>query len=157
MSGGRMSDSLRRWQCGRGPAAAVDQPQQRVGKLDGARTGTWCCGRQECTRLANGPTTVYTKIMETLVVREKPFLFADAEGLLLRSDSLADQKLGGLTWHGGSTPGISIPLVKFYVAQSGHRHGRDDERSVGWVGRNFLLTPGIYDLTGTDSLCDATG
>jgi len=52
----------------------------------------------------------------------------------------------GITWHGGSTPGRSIPIDQFYIA----RAGVDTASSINSrlaEGKYLLLTPGIYDLT----------
>jgi hypothetical protein len=79
------------------------------------------------------------------VVREKPFLEVDGKGKWsvrvpeLRKDSK------GVTWHGGSTPGQSIPMEDFYVA----RPDADTAESINAQlakGKNLLLTPGIYEL-----------
>ena len=79
------------------------------------------------------------------MVREKPFLEVDAAGEYsvrvpeLRHDS------AGITWHGGVTPGRSIPLRQFYIA----RADRDTAATINAQlakGKNLLLTPGIYEL-----------
>jgi hypothetical protein len=92
------------------------------------------------------PEPPFTKIEQTPVVREKPFLEVDAKGQwsvrvpALRMDSV------GVTWRGGSTAGTSIPLGDFYVA----RPGLDTAATMNQAlehGKNLLLTPGNYDLT----------
>jgi len=92
------------------------------------------------------PSPPYTKIAETPVVREKPFLEVDAKGNwsvrvpVLRINSV------GISWRSGSTPGRSIPLSHFYIA----RPGIDTAASLNAQlarGMNLLFTPGIYELT----------
>jgi len=92
------------------------------------------------------PNPPYTKVDETPVIREKPFLEVDGRGNwsvcvpVLRTNSV------GITWHGGSTPGRRIPLDQFYIARS----GVDTASSINGrlaEGKHLLLTPGIYDLT----------
>src|SRR5450631_1050264 len=92
------------------------------------------------------PKPPYTKIAETPIVREKPFLQVDAAGNYsvcvpsLRSNS------AGITWHGGSTPGRSIPIGRFYIA----RPGVDNAATINAQlarGKDLLFTPGIYELT----------
>ena len=92
------------------------------------------------------PKPPYTKVDRTPVVREKPFLEVDAKGNWsvrvpeLRTDS------AGITWHSGSTPGRSVPLNSFYIAQP----GRDSAATMNAQldrGKNLLLAPGIYDLS----------
>lgn len=92
------------------------------------------------------PKPPYTKVERTPIVREKPFLEVDAKGnwsvrvAALRTDST------GITWHDGLTPGRTVPLTSFYIAQP----GRDSAAVINGQlarGRNVLFTPGIYELT----------
>jgi len=92
------------------------------------------------------PTLPYTKIAETPVVREKPFLQVDAKGKWSVCVPALRRNSAGITWHGGSTPSRSIPLEQFYIA----RPGTDSAASINEqlaAGKNLLFTPGIYDLT----------
>lgn len=91
------------------------------------------------------PKPPYTKIAQTPVVREAPFLEADAHGRYsvcvpaMRRDSV------GVTWLKGSTPGRVIPLSRFYIA-----HPADSAAKINAElahGKDLLLTPGIYNLT----------
>lgn len=93
------------------------------------------------------PTPPYTKVDQTPIVREKPFLEVDAKGNwsvrlpALRTDT------AGITWRGGSTPGRSIALSQFYLA----RPDVDTAASINAQlarGKHLLFTPGIYNLTG---------
>ncbi len=92
------------------------------------------------------PSPPFTKVERTPIVSEKPFLVVDVKGNWsvrvpeLRRDSM------GVTWHGGATPGRSVPLAQFYVA----RPGIDSATTINAQlasGKDLLLTPGIYDLT----------
>jgi hypothetical protein len=92
------------------------------------------------------PKPPYTKVSQTPVVREKPFLEVDETGKWLvrvpehRSNSV------GITWHQGGTPGRSIPLQKFYIA----RPATDTAATLNAQlaeGKNLLFTPGVYNLT----------
>jgi hypothetical protein len=92
------------------------------------------------------PEPPYTKVAQTPVVREKPFLQVNAEGDFsvrvpaLRRDSV------GISWHDGETAGVTIPISQFYIA-------RADADTVETInaqlakGKNLIFTPGIYDLT----------
>ena len=91
------------------------------------------------------PKPPYTKVEQTPIVREKPFLEVDANGKWsvripeLRSNSV------GITWHHGTTPGRSIPLERFYVA----RPNADSATSINAQlakGKNLIFLPGIYSL-----------
>ena len=91
------------------------------------------------------PEPPYTTAERTPVVREKPFLFVDAKGAWnvrvpeLRRDS------AGITWHGGETPGRTLPLSSFYIARAGVDTAATMNAQLK-AGRSLLLTPGIYDL-----------
>jgi hypothetical protein len=92
------------------------------------------------------PTPPYTKVAETPVVREKPFLQVDAKGdYSLRVPALRRDS-SGITWHSGVTAGVSIPIERFYIA----RAGTDTAKTINAAlakGKNLLFTPGIYELT----------
>ena len=91
------------------------------------------------------PTQPYTKVAETPVVREKPFLEVDAAGRYgVRVPSLVHDS-AGITWRGGSTPGKWIPLTRFYVAHAGVDTAATMNAQLD-AGRNLILTPGNYDL-----------
>src|SRR5277367_4420247 len=63
------------------------------------------------------PSPPFTKIAQTPIVREKPFLEIDASGnYSVRVPSLRTNS-SGITWHAGSTPGKSIPISRFYIAR----------------------------------------
>ncbi|HEX4756448.1 MAG TPA: coagulation factor 5/8 type domain-containing protein [Terracidiphilus sp.] len=91
------------------------------------------------------PTPPYTKVAETPVVREKPFLEVDAHGNYSVRVPALEKNSAGITWHGGSTPGKSIPLSKFYIAHAGDTAAAINAELAR--GKNLLFTPGIYDLT----------
>lgn len=91
------------------------------------------------------PNPPFTKIAATPVVREKPFLEVDARGRWsVRVPALRTQSVG-VTWHGGSTPGTSIPLRRFYIAHPGDSAAQMNAE-LG-RGKDLLITPGIYELT----------
>jgi len=88
-----------------------------IGRAGRARTGTWCLSAW-CTRPEGAwPSPPYTKVAQTPVVREKPFLQVNAAGEFsvrvpeLHSDSV------GITWRGGETAGETIPIARFYIAR----------------------------------------
>jgi hypothetical protein len=90
------------------------------------------------------PTPPYTKVTETPVVREKPFLQVDAAGnYSVRVPALRTNS-SGVTWHGGSTPGKSIPISKFFIAHPGNTAAILNAQLAS--GKNLLITPGVYDL-----------
>jgi hypothetical protein len=92
------------------------------------------------------PKPAYTKIERTPIIREKPFLEVDAAGRWsVRVPSLQTNS-SGITWAAGSTPGVSIPLERFYIAHAATDTAATINAQLA-RGKHLLLTPGIYDLT----------
>jgi len=91
------------------------------------------------------PKPPYTKVALTPIVREKPFLAVDTHGnYSVRVPSLRTNS-AGITWHGGSTPGRSIPIARFYIAHP----GQDTAATINGQldkGKNLIFAPGNYDL-----------
>src|ERR1700674_3880727 len=91
------------------------------------------------------PSPPYTKVAHTPVVREKPFLQANAAGeFSVRVPELYSDSVG-ITWRGGETPGETIPITRFYIA----RPDVDTAETINAQlsqGKNLILTPGIYEL-----------
>ena len=92
------------------------------------------------------PSTPYTVITNTPLVREKPYLYVDSNtNFFVMVPSLETNSLG-TTWANGPTPGVSIPISQFYLAHP----GMDNAASINAAlnsGMNLILTPGIYHLT----------
>ena len=144
-SGGWMSDDLIDGNVGSGPQQQWISRNTEWGSWSGANWNMVFVG---IPHPPNGewPAPPYTKVGETPIVREKPFLQVDASGnYSVRVPSLRTRSVG-ITWHSGTTPGRSIPLSRFYIA-------RPDADSAATLnahlskGENLLFTPGIYKLT----------
>ncbi len=91
------------------------------------------------------PSPPYTKVEETPVVREKPFLEVDAKGGYEVVVPALVKKSSGITWTNHVTPGRRVPLSHFYVADP----AKDTAVSLNAAlraGKDLLLTPGTYDL-----------
>jgi len=92
------------------------------------------------------PKPAYTVVSETPVVREKPFLFVDEKGnYSVFIPAFRQTGSIGTSWENGETPGNSIPLNKFYIAQA----EKDNAGSINAAlkkGKNLLITPGLYHL-----------
>ena len=92
------------------------------------------------------PAPPYTKVAETPLIREEPFLQVDKAGnYSVRVPSLRTNS-SGITWREGSTPGKTIPINRFYIA----RPGADTAATINAQlaeGKDLLFTPGIYELT----------
>jgi len=91
------------------------------------------------------PTPPYTKVAETPIIREKPFLEVDAAGNYSVRVPVLQTNSSGVTWHSGSTPGKSIPIGKFFIAHPGDTAATLNTQLTN--GKNLLFTPGLYDLT----------
>jgi hypothetical protein len=144
-SGGWMSDSVVDCNVGAGPQQQWISRNSEWGSWTGANWNMVFVGVPH-PPAGSWPAPPYTKIDETPVVREKPFLEVDGAGRYsvrvpkLRHDS------AGITWHAGATPGRSIPLSHFYIA----RADRDTAATINAAlakGKDLLLTPGTYALT----------
>ena len=90
------------------------------------------------------PSPPYTTLATTPVSREKPYLYADAEGPynVIVPDARTDTS--GTTWETGPTAGESIPLSDFFLARPS-----DSVKTINRElarGKHLLLTPGVYDV-----------
>ncbi len=143
-SGGWMSDSLIDGNVGSGTQQQWISRNCEWGSWTGSNWNMVFVGVNH-PPTGEWPAPPYTKIAETPIVREKPFLQVDASGKYsVRVPSLRTNS-SGITWHAGSTPGKSIPIDRFYIA----RPGVDSAATINAQlakGRDLLFTPGIYDL-----------
>ena len=86
----------------------------------------------------------YTTLDTTPISREKPYLFVDDEGGYNVRVPSAASATRGITWADGMTPGRTIPISDFFVA--------DPSDSVKTInnqlarGKHLILTPGVYDV-----------
>jgi hypothetical protein len=92
------------------------------------------------------PNPPYTKIGTAPVIREKPFLKVDSHGRYSVVVPALAHNTRGVTWHGGTTPGRSVPLEHFFIAQPGRNTAAEINGQLA-AGKDLLLTPGIYDLS----------
>jgi hypothetical protein len=93
------------------------------------------------------PEPPYTKVAQTPVVREKPFLQVNAAGeFSVRVPRLSSDSVG-ITWRGGETPGETIPIAQFYIARADVDTAETINAQLA-RGKNLILTPGIYELIG---------
>ena len=89
----------------------------------------------------------YTTFDTTPISREKPYLFVDEHGDFNVRVPSAHRDTSGISWGDGITPGLTIPISDFFVA--------DPSDSVQQInnqlarGKHLLLTPGVYDVDKT--------
>jgi hypothetical protein len=126
----------------------------RNSALDGWTNGVWnqvfsgttgapanCFPAQQS---CGGP---YTTVAASPVTREAPYLYLDASGKYNVFVPSAQTNTVGTTWGAGPTPGISIPINKFFIAKP-----TDSAATINAAlssGMNLLLTPGVYSLNKT--------
>ena len=93
---------------------------------------------------AGYPDPPYTTLDTTPLSREKPYLYVDANGDYHVRVPSAQRDSRGITWAEGMTPGRSIPIRDFFIA--------DPTDSVQVInnqlarGKHLILTPGVYDV-----------
>jgi len=91
------------------------------------------------------PSPPYTRVTQTPIVREKPFLQVDAAGKYSVLVPEMRTNSAGITWHGGKTQGKPIPIEQFYIAKPNDTAAAINAQLA--KGKNLLFTPGIYELT----------
>jgi hypothetical protein len=143
-SGGWMSDSLIDGNVGAGPQQQWISRNSEWGSWTGSNWNMVFVGVKTPPK-GDWPQPPYTKVAQTPIIREKPFLQVDAAGSYsVRVPSLhADS--AGITWHAGSTPGQTIPLSRFYIAHP----EKDTAATLNTElakGMNLIFAPGIYEL-----------
>jgi hypothetical protein len=144
-SGGWMSDDLIDGNVGAGPQQQWISRNTEWNSWTGANWNMVFVGVPH-PPAGDWPQPPYTKIEETPLIREKPFLEVNAAGdISVRVPSLRTNSVG-ITWHGGSTPGRSIPISHFYIAHAGVDTAATINAQLA-KGKDLLLTPGIYELT----------
>ena len=93
-----------------------------------------------------GPYPSYTVITNTPLIREKPYLYVDSNtNYFVMVPALRTNSLG-TSWASGPTPGVSVPISQFYLAQPGVENSASINAALS-SGLNLILTPGIYHLT----------
>ncbi len=96
---------------------------------------------------AGFPTPPYTTIDETPLSREKPYLYVDDEGRYNVRVPDVQEDSRGVSWADGMTPGRSIPITDFFIAEPGD--SVKDINNALARGQHLLLTPGVYDIAQT--------
>ncbi len=94
------------------------------------------------------PGTKYTVITNTPLVAEKPYLAIDnTSNFVVMVPNLRTNSIG-TTWANGPTPGTSLPISTFYLAQPAVDNAGTINAALN-AGMNLLFTPGVYRLTNT--------
>jgi hypothetical protein len=125
----------------------------RNSQLDGWTNGVWNqvfsgvvgapaqCFPGSLPACANNP---YTTLATSPVTREAPYLYLDSKGNYNVFVPAVQHNSAGTTWAASPTPGSSIPIQRFFIAQP-----TDPEWLINAAllfGFDLILTPGVYDL-----------
>jgi hypothetical protein len=96
----------------------------RNSNLDGWTNGVWnqvfsgvVGAPPQCFPAQSSCGGPYTTLATSPVTREAPYLYMDSKGHYNVFVPSAQQNTVGTTWGSGPTPGSSIPLRRFYIAQ----------------------------------------
>ncbi|HWO40165.1 MAG TPA: hypothetical protein VNO32_66225, partial [Candidatus Acidoferrum sp.] len=123
----------------------------RNSKLDGWTNGVWnqvfsgvIGAPAQCFPAQSSCVGPYTTLATSPVTREAPYLYEDSDGHYNVFVPAVQRNSSGTTWAGGSTPGSSIPIRRFFIAQP-----TDPVEIINaalFFGFDLILTPGIYNL-----------
>jgi hypothetical protein len=94
------------------------------------------------------PATAYTVVARTPLIREKPFLFVDANGKYFVSAPASKRDSLGIGWAPGAAAQGVVPIDQFYLA----RPERDTAATINAAlgqGKNLIFTPGVYKVDDT--------
>ncbi len=119
----------------------------RNSNLDGWSNGVWnqvFCGDNGAPAQNFGNGGVYTTLATCPVTEEEPFLYTDSQGNYNVFVPAVQRNSSGPAWAGGTEAGTSVPLSKFFVANPSTPILAIDGALA--VGRNLILTPGVYNL-----------
>ena len=94
------------------------------------------------------PKPAYTVVDHTPVIREKPYLYTDKGGKFSVFVPALQTDTKGVSWAKGPTPGKSVSLDDFYVAQPATADAAKLNAALA-AGKHILFTPGIYKLDDT--------
>src|SRR5206468_12646887 len=90
------------------------------------------------------PSPTDATVATTQASREAPYLYTDSAGSFRVFVPAVQNGSAGASWANGPTPGVSLPITRFFVARPS-----DSVATINAAldsGRNLLLTPGVYHL-----------
>jgi len=139
-------------------ASIVSGSQQqwitRNSQIDGWSNGVWnqvfsgvIGAPPQCFPVQSACGGPYTTLATSPVTREAPYLYQDSSGNYNVFVPAVQFNSSGTTWASGPTPGSSIPISKFFVAQPANSAAQIN--AALFAGKNLIFTPGIYNLNQT--------
>jgi len=93
------------------------------------------------------PDPPYTKVAQTPIVREKPYLYVDDAGAYQVFVPAVKSNSAGPGWANGTPAGQSLPISQFYIAKPGVTAATLNAELAS--GKDLLFTPGVYKLSDT--------
>jgi hypothetical protein len=151
-SGGFVADS----QFENGSIVSGSQQQwiTRNSQIDGWSNGVWnqvfsgvIGAPAQCFPVQSSCGGPYTTLATSPVTREAPYLYQDSNGNYNIFVPAVQFNSSGTTWANGPTPGSSIPISKFFIAQPTNSAAQIN--AALFAGKNLIFTPGIYNLNQT--------
>ncbi|HZR42298.1 MAG TPA: adenylyl cyclase [Ktedonobacteraceae bacterium] len=123
----------------------------RNSKLSGWSNGVW---NQVFSGVVGAPAQCfpsqtscggpYTTVATSPVTREAPYLYKDSAGNYNVFVPSVQHNTVGTSWANGATPGSSIPLRQFFIAQPTDSAVKISAALAFYKG--LILTPGVYHL-----------
>ncbi|MFO0926019.1 MAG: hypothetical protein U0736_03145 [Gemmataceae bacterium] len=146
-SGGFLADSV---VDGKVVPASQQQWLSRNCQWAGWSNAVWNMVFVGCVNTPEGkfPNPAYTVVDRTPVIREKPYLYVDKAGAYRVFVPAVAKNTRGVSWLDGPTPGESIPLDRFHIAQPATATAASLNAALA-DGKHLLFTPGVYSLDDT--------
>ena len=86
----------------------------------------------------------YTTLATSPITREEPYLYVDSSGNYNVFLPAVQRNTSGASWATSPTPGSSVPINRFFVAQPTDSAAKINLQLL--LGKNLIFTPGIYNL-----------
>jgi hypothetical protein len=144
-SGGWMSDTMVDGQVRSGSQQQWISRNTQWGSWSGSNWNMVFVGAVNAPQ-GNFPNPPYTRVDQTPVVREKPFLYVDNAGNYQVFVPSLRHNTAGVTWN-GTQPGSSLPISQFFIVKPGATASQINSALA--AGQNLLFTPGVYRLNET--------
>ncbi len=144
-SGGYIADSLIDGQVTPGSQQQWYTRDSSMGSWSGGVWNMVFSGVQGAPSQGFPTTNKNTVLATTPISREKPYLYIDGSGNYNIFVPSPRTEASGTSWP--NTPGTSIPMSQFYVAQP--TDATSTLNAALAQGLNLFFTPGIYQLTET--------
>lgn len=99
------------------------------------------------------PSPPHTTITHTPVIREKPFLYVDADGGYWVFVPDVRENVFGASWRDQTPCGVSLPIECFHIVRPGA--SALEMNAALNEGKHLLVTPGVYHLDQTIEITHA--